>query len=1527
MEFLEDRTVPSILVDTASDLVAHSGTSLRDAIALANAEAAAGTSDTINFASNLAGATITLTQGQLELSGAGGGMIAIDGHNLSSPITISGNNTSRIFQVDSSVSALFRGLVLTAGNAGSSVMDGGGIYNSGSLTLAGNTIHNCHAFRNGGGVDNAGTLTMNGNTLASNSQSGFTPGEIGYLWGGSAIFNSATLIMSGNSVTNNTNVGGSASILNTSSLTMSGDNVANNAGTGISNAGTALVTNAVLSGNQIGAISNGSVMTVSNSTIAGNSGSQGGGIMIGEYHGGAGVFNQGTLTVSTCTVSSNTTTQYGGGILNNGGSLTVSNSTFFGNSALDGGAIFYYSSHGSAAVSNSTFSGNTASASGSAGGIHAVAGSMILLNSIFTGNTPTNLVGSVDPASVRNLVVANAGLGPLANNGGPTQTMALLAGSPAIGGGGAVGTLAVAINATSTSISVAGADAIARTPGQYLIKIDSEVMLVTSASGNSLTVVRGYNGTAATTHNGTVPVFLATDQRGFLVTGARDIGAFQTKSGTMAAAFTSASSASFSPLTPGSFTVAAKGYPMPLLSESSTDILPAGVTFNPVTGLLSGTPAAGSSGRYTLHFTAHNGVGSDATQTFTLAVNAPPAITSADNTSFNAGTANSFTVTTTGFPTPMLSMNSSDVLPSGVAFNGTTGLLSGTPIPGSGGSYVLHFTAHNGVGSDALQTFTLTVVNVPLAPAFTSAGSTAFTAGTGSTFTVTASGWPTPTLSESDTDVLPGGITFNASSGVLSGTPVPGSGGSYVLHFTAQNGVGSDASQTFTLSVNEASEITSASSTTFTTGTPGSFTVTALGYPVPVLSKSPSDILPSGITFNAASGVLSGTPAPGTGRTYTLHFMAHNGVGNDASQTLTLTVNQAPAFVNPDHTTFVTARAGSFSIVASGFPNPTLSEDPGDTLPAGITFNAVAGVLGGTPAAGTAGTYTLHFAAHNGVGSDAFQAFTLTVSAAPQAPSFTSAKLTTFVAGIPGTFTVTANGSPAPNLSESSTDKLPSGVTFSAPSGTLSGTAAAGTGGVYTLHFTAGNGVGTTASQTFTLTVNEAPAFTSAAAATFKVGTFGTFAGKVRGFPMPTLGFDVRDTLPKGVSFNAATGVLSGTPAAGMGGTYVLHVTAHNGVGSDAVQTFTLTVNQPASFTSASSAAFAVGVPAIFAVTAGGFPFPSLTESPTDVLPSGIGITFNSHGQLSGTPAPGTNGTYTLHFTAHNGIGPDAAQTFKLTVAVSPSITASPANQSVNIGQVVKFTAAASGSPNPAVQWQVSVDGGASFANIQGAVATTISLTATAVRDGQQFRAVFSNVGGVAITTPAQLTVIPPPKPVIIKSPVNQVVAAGQPAIFTAAANSSPAPSIQWQVSTDNGLTFANITGATSNTLTIPATPLTDSGMRFRAVFNNGIGQAISSVAILTVYVPPTVTRQPVSMAMTAGQIVTFTATANGTPAPTIQWQMSNDGGVTFTNMTGFTSPTLSFIVAPVHNGYLFRAVFTNAVGKVTTDAAMLLIW
>src|SRR2546426_10984163 len=104
---------------------------------------------------------------------------------------------------------------------------------------------------------------------------------------------------------------------------------------------------------------------------------------------------------------------------------------------------------------------------------------------------------------------------------------------------------------------------------------------------------------------------------------------------------------------------------------------------------------------------------------------------------------------------------------------------------------------------------------------------------------------------------------------------------------------------------------------------------------------------------------------------------------------------------------------------------------------------------------------------------------------------------------------------------------------------------------------------------------------------------------------------------------------------------------------------------------------------------------------------------------------------------------------------------------------------------------------------------------------------------------------------------------------------------------------------------------------------------ATTTAAMLTVNsVAPTITTQPANQTVTAGQTATFTAAATGSPTPTVQWQVSVDGGANFSNVSGAgaTSTTLSFTTALSQNGYRYRAVFTNSAGTATTTAATLTV-
>ncbi len=352
----------------------------------------------------------------------------------------------------------------------------------------------------------------------------------------------------------------------------------------------------------------------------------------------------------------------------------------------------------------------------------------------------------------------------------------------------------------------------------------------------------------------------------------------------------------------------------------------------------------------------------------------PPAIDSADTTTFTVGTAGSFTIRATGTPTPAIAVQGT--LPQGVSLEhhaDGTYELSGTPSAGQGGVYPLTLHASNGVAPDASQPFTLTVVQ---APAFSSAASTTFHVGMPGSFQVTGTGYPADFTVTTTGATLPAGVTLTAQ-GLLSGTPAAMSGGTYALELLLSNGVDPAGSQSFTLTVEEVPTFTSAAAATFRVGTPGTALVTTTGYPE-VSSLQVSSALPSGLTLtdnNDGTATLAGTPAVGTGGVHSLTIIAGNGLGPDAQQSFTLTIEEAPAFTSTAAVVFLEGQLGTFTLTASGHPAPTFTST-GAGLPAGITLGSD-GVLSGSATA--SGTFQLTFTASNGVSPDAVQSFVLTV--------------------------------------------------------------------------------------------------------------------------------------------------------------------------------------------------------------------------------------------------------------------------------------------------------------------------------------------------------------------------------------------------------------------------------------------------------------------------------------------------------------------------------------------------------------------
>jgi PKD repeat protein len=466
--------------------------------------------------------------------------------------------------------------------------------------------------------------------------------------------------------------------------------------------------------------------------------------------------------------------------------------------------------------------------------------------------------------------------------------------------------------------------------------------------------------------------------------------------------------------------------------------LPAGLSVNTSSGLISGTPTTAGTSTVTLSATNAGGTG---TASLTVTINpAPPTITSATTASGKVGTAFSYQITASNSPTSFGAAG----LPAGLSVSSTTGLISGTPTAAGSSTVTLSATNAGGTG-----TASLTVTINPAAPAITSATTASGTVGTSFSYQITATNSPTSFGATG----LPTGLSVSSTTGLISGTPTAAGSSTVTLSATNAGGTGN---ATLTLTVNSslpaAPVITSATTASGTVGTAFSYQIAATNSPTSFGATG----LPTGLSVNTSSGLISGTPTA-TG-TSSVTISATN-AGGTGSATLTLTINPTtPVITSATSANGTVGTAFSYQIAATN--SPTSFGATG--LPAGLSVSSTTGLISGTPTA--AGTSTVTLSATN-AGGTGNATLTVTINPSlPAAPVITSALTASGKVGAAFSYQITASNSPT----SFGATGLPTGLSLSSTSGLISGTpTAAGTSSV-TLSATNAGGTG---NATLTITI------------------------------------------------------------------------------------------------------------------------------------------------------------------------------------------------------------------------------------------------------------------------------------------------------------------------------------------------------------------------------------------------------------------------------------------------------------------------
>lgn len=596
-------------------------------------------------------------------------------------------------------------------------------------------------------------------------------------------------------------------------------------------------------------------------------------------------------------------------------------------------------------------------------------------------------------------------------------------------------------------------------------------------------------------------------------------------------------------------------------------------------------------------------------------------------------------------------------LPPGVVLTGDT--LSGTPT--APGSYTATITATDtgstGAGAPftvaRAYTFTIAAPTITVTPGTLPNP----TAGTAYAQTLSATGGVGPYGFTVSAGALPAGLTLS-SAGAVSGTPTEV--GTFSFTVTATDANGQTGSTAYTLALAAPTLTLSPAGGTLTATYGAAFTqvVTAGGSPGPY-TYSLTGTLPAGMSF--AGNTLSGIPTvPGS---YPVSITATDtgltGAGAPFSVTQAYTIEVPAPTLTLTPATLPATTAGlaySETLSASGGVAPYAYTVTAGTLPTGLSLSS-AGALAGTPT--EAGTFNISLTATDTYGQAVTNTYALVVATPTLTLSPAAGALPNASAGVAYSQSLTVSGGIAP-YTTTLAGALPTGLSFDPAALRLSGTPTQS--GTFTLTVTTTDsttGIPATASATYTLTVL-VPSLTltpeTLGGAT--AGVAYTQAFVASGGIAPYQYALSAGTLPTGLSLNATTGQLAGTPT--QAGAFDVSITATDsttGTAASFTRAYTLTVSAPTIVVDPETLPNALqSVPYDAALSARGGTAPYTFAVDAGALPAGI--TLTAAGALSGTPT-GT-GTFNVTFRATDALGFSGTRAYTINVISRPDPTQDP---------------------------------------------------------------------------------------------------------------------------------------------------------------------------------------------------------------------------------------------------------------------------
>ncbi len=691
---------------------------------------------------------------------------------------------------------------------------------------------------------------------------------------------------------------------------------------------------------------------------------------------------------------------------------------------------------------------------------------------------------------------------------------------------------------------------------------------------------------------------------------------------------------------------------------SFSGALPAGLSLNSATGLMSGTPTSPAASVFSI--TVNDG-SLTASKSFTVT---PLGIVTATLPGGTVGTPYSQSIVATGGVVPYVYSVIPGTLPAGLALSPTTGTIGGTPTSSVTTPFTI--TVIDAAGLAVSRTYTISFLSITTATLPNGAVGVAYSQ------TLAAAGAP-PFNWTITVGALPAGLTLTSGTGAITGTPTSPVSSTFTVQVT-DAGSGT-ATRSFTV---VPLGITTNSIGTASVGSVYSATVAAAGGTSPYTFSMASGTLPTGLSLSAA-GVISGTPSVAGPATFTVRVT--DSVGGASTKSFTLsplgitTATLANGQVGVSYSQTVGAAGGTAPYTFTG------------TLPAGLSLNSATGAITGTPASSATANFTVTVTDSLSVSSA--KSFTITPVAALE---IATASLSNPGVGVVYSQTLATAGGTAP-YTFTWTGTLPTGLTLST-AGVLSGNPSAV--GSFTFNVQVTDNVGATATKSFTLSPL---GITTATLANGQVGVVYSQTVVAAGGTAP---YTFSGTLPAGLSLNPATGAITGTPASSATANFTVTVTDSLSVSS--AKSFTITPVAALEIATVALPNPGVGVAysQTLATAGGTAPY---TFTPSGTLPTGL--TLSTAGVLSGNPS--AVGSFTFNVQVTDNVGATATKSF--TLSPLGITTATLANGQV--GVAYSQTVGAAGGTVP-YTFSGTLPAGLTLNPATGAIAGTPASSATA---------------------------------------------------------------------------------------------------------------------------------------------------------------------------------------------------------------------